>query len=238
MHFAAQVMRATRRHYSYDAFRALSLLACSQFHWLFYCSRTLPNTFASLLVTVATARWIHGDVRSTLTLLTAATVICRAELVLLVAPLALFFLFTRRIAFVNLVKLGSTAGLLSLSCPLAVDSLFWRRLLYPEGEVLYFNTVLNKSGEYGTSPFHWYFTSALPRAMLVAFPLAVYSLLFVPRTRALVVLPLLFITIYSALPHKELRFVRAQGGGCGGTGGAGVRDAGRRLQYILHWWPT
>lgn len=38
-------------------------------------------------------------------------------------------------------------------------------------------------------------------------PLALLSTYTVPRARALVGVPLLFIAIYSALPHKELRFV-------------------------------
>jgi len=134
-------------------------------------------------------------------------VIFRAELVLLLAPLALVFLLNRQISFPQLLYAGFPVAFAALGVTVAVDSFFWGRLLYPEGQVLWFNTILNKSGEYGTSPWHWYFTSALPRAMTIALPLSLLSVYTVPRARALVAIPTLFIAVYSMLPHKELRFV-------------------------------
>lgn len=98
----------------------------------------------------------------------------------------------------------------------AVDSVFWRRLLWPEGVVFWYNTIMNQSPNWGTSPWHWYATSALPRSMLGAALLAPVGLLSrvnpvlgcLDRRVAHVVLPALgFVAIYSWLPHKELRFV-------------------------------
>jgi len=128
-----------------------------------------------------------------------------------------------------------------------VDSFLWRHWLWPEIEVLWFNTFLNRSAEWGVSPFHWYFSSALPRALLGAFiliplgllrrlpPLSVLAssplraLQFDPSVMVVVsedvsprflcyfppnvcmsvkLLPVLvFVFLYSLLPHKELRFI-------------------------------
>ncbi len=40
------------------------------------------------------------------------------------------------------------------------------RWLWPEGVVLFFNTVENRSSEWGVMAWHWYFTNALPKVLL------------------------------------------------------------------------
>ena len=201
------VRRAARRKFGGASAKAFVLLSCVQFHHLFYAGRTLPNTFAGIVVACATAAWLDGHWRRAIGCLTAAIVIFRAELLLLLAPLCVLVLYHRHLTFFALAKLGLGVGAAALAATVAVDSYFWRRPLWPEAEVLYFNTLLNKSGEYGTSPFHWYFTSALPRALLAAYPLAAASLALVPKARPIVLANLFFVGVYSILPHKELRFV-------------------------------
>lgn len=74
-------------------------------------------------------------------------------------------------------------------------------------QVLWFNVVLNKSGEYGEQHWAWYFYSAIPRAMgssLLLVPLAGYV---DRRIRAALFPALAYVVLYSLLPHKELRFI-------------------------------
>ncbi|RZC02560.1 Dol-P-Man:Man(7)GlcNAc(2)-PP-Dol alpha-1,6-mannosyltransferase [Glycine soja] len=58
-----------------------------------------------------------------------------------------------------------------------------------------------------THAFHWYFTSALPRSLLAAFPLSLFGLFVDRRVRSFTFPVLAFILLYSKLPHKELRFI-------------------------------
>ena len=58
--------------------------------------------------------------------------------------------------------------------------------------------------------FHWYFTSALPRALLIALPLCIVAPFIGCRSsieRRFLGSALSFVLLYSLLPHKELRFI-------------------------------
>lgn len=88
-----------------------------------------------------------------------------------------------------------------------MDSWFWQRWLWPEGEVLYFNTILNKSSDWGVLPFLWYFNSAVPWGLGRTIFLIPFGLYLNKNARWIVLPSILFIAIYSILPHKELRFI-------------------------------
>ncbi|KAK5987568.1 Dol-P-Man:Man(7)GlcNAc(2)-PP-Dol alpha-1,6-mannosyltransferase [Cladobotryum mycophilum] len=161
-------------------------LIASQFHLAYYLSRTLPNMFAFGLTTLALAFILpKSDPRrafirrkQAIGLLVLATTIFRSELAILLSTTGLYLLLSRQLPLLTLVAvfLGTFAAALLLSVPL--DSYFWQKPLWPELWGFYYNAVLGSSSNWGVSPWHYYFTSALPRLLLnpLAIPLIVASL--------------------------------------------------------------
>ncbi|XP_050236327.1 dol-P-Man:Man(7)GlcNAc(2)-PP-Dol alpha-1,6-mannosyltransferase isoform X2 [Mercurialis annua] len=183
------------------------ILTAIQFHLLFYCSRALPNILAMSVVNVAYGYWFRGNFYAALNSLIFATAVFRCDMVLLLCPLALELLLTKRISLRGAIKYCSGVALLSIGLSVLVDSMMWRKLLWPEFEIFWFNSVLNRSSEWGTHSLHWYFSSALPRSLLAAYPLVLFGVVL-DRRLLLYVFPVFsFILLYSKLPHKELRFI-------------------------------
>ncbi|XP_005096585.1 probable Dol-P-Man:Man(7)GlcNAc(2)-PP-Dol alpha-1,6-mannosyltransferase [Aplysia californica] len=187
--------------------RWLILITMTQFHFMFYMSRPLPNIFALSMVLLALTSWLHQKHKLFIWLSGAAVVLFRFELVMFLGPILLQELAVGRLKFPRFLKTTMLAGCFWLGLTVLVDSFFWQRWLWPEGEVMWFNVVLNKSSDWGTSPFLWYFYSVLPRALsatVILIPVGVYL------TRQVTVLlwPALgYILLFSFLPHKELRFI-------------------------------
>lgn len=145
-------------------------------------------------------------------LLVFSAVIFRSELALLLAALLLQLLLRRQMSLPALVPVLVLSLITALALSVPVDSYFWQRPVWPELEAFYYNAVLGSASNWGVSPWHYYFTSALPRLLLnpLALPLILLALAY-PATRrpaASLVLPsLLYVALYSFLPHKESRFV-------------------------------
>lgn len=158
-------------------------------------------------VLLAVDSWLRREKRRFLFFAGASIIIFRAELVILLGLLLLYDLFHNRIEIKEMIKIAVPTGLGLVALTVVVDSFFWQRLLWPEAEVLWYNTILNKSSDWGTSPFLWYFYSALPRALGFSLVFVPYGLYVESRIRAITISALVFVLLYSVLPHKELRFI-------------------------------
>lgn len=153
--------------------------------------------------------------RLCLYLLTIAGIVFRSELAILVGTITLYLFATQRISITGIIIPAGLGGLIiGLLCTVPLDSFFWQSFpLWPEWTAFYYNTIQGHSADWGVSPWHFYFTNALPRLLMnpatfiLCIPIAVLNP--VTRKRSLdLLIPLLgFIGLYSFLPHKEWRFI-------------------------------
>lgn len=198
------------------------LITASQFHLPFYASRMLPNSFALGLITNSYADWLQSNVTRAIVLLTFATAVFRCDMLILLFTFGITLLIRREIDILRAIQIGILTVATALFVTIPLDSILWQKLTWPEGEVFFFNTVENKSSEYGISPWHWYILKALPKGLLLPLLLVPFSLTRVPQIIAgfkvrfwdLAAFPyfipvLIFIGLYSILPHKEIRFIFA-----------------------------
>jgi alpha-1,6-mannosyltransferase len=144
-------------HKTYDSDKSwwLGFVNLMQFHIPFYISRSLPNTFALFFTNMALGCILRNHHKYAVALLTASAVIFRSDTLVFAAPFVLSILLSKNLTFFQFFKTGLITAVPCISMSVAVDSFFWRRLLWPEALVFLFNTVQNKSGEWGTSPWHW-----------------------------------------------------------------------------------
>lgn len=203
------------------------LVTAVQFHMPFYASRMLPNTFALWLVLHAHADWFQGNTKRAAMFLVATTAVFRCDVLLLLFTVGLGWLIQRQLTILQALKVGIATGVVCLLVTVPLDSYLWQSYwVWPEGQVFYYNTVLGKSSNWGTSPWHWYLSSALPKAMLLTALLVPLAVLRVPEqvvaflerkarpvswidtSMISYVMPIVgFIGLYSCLGHKEMRFL-------------------------------
>ena len=206
------------------------ILQASQFHIIFWASRTLPN-FIAFGITVFALRSFLPRLSSAantdatriaaleesraITLLTFLAVTLRSELAILLATHCLLLLLMRRLTIFDVLESGLFGSIGGLLVTIPLDTFMWqsRTPLWPEMNAFLFNVLQGHSVDWGVMPFRFYFTTALPKLLFnplawqVLLPMAV----FLPALRIsslTVLLPnLTYVVLYSFQPHKEWRFI-------------------------------
>uniref|UniRef100_T1IJL3 Mannosyltransferase n=1 Tax=Strigamia maritima TaxID=126957 RepID=T1IJL3_STRMM len=201
----------------------LVLLTLTQFHFVYYLSRTLPNTFALVFVLLSYHYWFEENHSMLIRTSGIAVLVFRFEVSILLGVILLIELFSGRLTFIEFLKQCVPAGLLTLTLTVLIDSFYWKRILWPEGEFrmgcilisqILPRVICNKysdlfflNSSLKTSPLLWYFYSAIPRAMWTSVFFVPVGIFLDRRIRTVVFPAIFFVCCYSLLPHKELRFI-------------------------------
>jgi alpha-1,6-mannosyltransferase len=129
-------------------------------------------------------------------------------MVLFALPVLVIWLYTGEFG-VRTIMDAIVAGVIALAVTIGVDSVFWGVWCWPEFDVLNFNTVENRSSEWGVQPWPWYFIYVIPRIFmtLIPFLLSGVKQIITPKTKHVAVISVGYIFLYSMLPHKEVRFI-------------------------------
>ncbi|CAD5117680.1 DgyrCDS6430 [Dimorphilus gyrociliatus] len=205
-HAFKRYQAAIGQRYGQNITKWLTIISCTQFHFIFYMTRTLPNTFALVLCLHALAFVIKRNHLSFIFSAACGIIIFRSELAIMMGCYLISELMTK-LRVVDAIKYSIPAGFLWIFFTVFIDSYFWRRWVWPEAEVFYFNTFLNKSSGWGTSPFFWYFYSAIPRALATSLFFIPFGFYMESGIRQLFLPAIVYVGFYSFLPHKELRFI-------------------------------
>lgn len=224
--------KITRRRASSKSALFTTVFMLSQFHILFYASRTLPNFVALPLVNYALSKILAGNMAG-LTWLAFVGVIFRLEVgvfgVAIAFTSSLIFGQSNFLQCIFMLAVGLVVG---LGLTFSIDSYFWGRATVPELEAFVFNVVSGNSAKWGVEPYAAYFKKYIlnffrPPHVLI---FSIFGFLEDPvieknppvtsekqgevithpaknSLRILAVSALLFVSIMSFQPHKEWRFI-------------------------------
>ena len=100
-------------------------------------------------------------------------------------------------------------GIFSVAISFSVDVFFYRRFVFIPYEFFKINVVENISSFYGTHPFHWYFTQAIPLVLFTSLPFCLIGIREITsiHKRQPFIMCLVIALVLSLQGHKEFRFL-------------------------------
>uniref|UniRef100_A0A6I8QXS2 Mannosyltransferase n=1 Tax=Xenopus tropicalis TaxID=8364 RepID=A0A6I8QXS2_XENTR len=184
---------------------------CSWFTW--YCStRTLTNTMEAVLSTFALYYYpLEGSNTKNSTkylICVALAFLIRPTAVILWVPL-LFYHFAKEKKKADLVvNQYLPVGILTLATSLIVDRIFFGKWTFVQWNFLKFNVLQDLGSFYGSHPWHWYFTQGLPVILCTHLPFFIHGCMVAPKKYQILLVAVGWTVLtYSALSHKEFRFI-------------------------------
>lgn len=188
-----------------------SVFCLSQFHLMYYSSRSLPNFVGALpLSNIVVAYVLGGDAGRAIGLCAFTTVVFRLELGAMCAGLSLFSIIYKQASVTRVIKYGLIGAIFGSALTVFADSYFWQRWTFPEMDAFVFNIVNGQSSKWGTKPFVAYFTGFLPMMFMPPTVLLLNYLGFkiAPKPLKVIALASFFhVFVLSFQPHKEWRFI-------------------------------
>lgn len=182
-------------------------------HFMFYCIvRPFSNSLETVLVQLSLSVWpwsiaAPSGAHLPLALLYAALAVAvRPTAALVFVPLALDLVRHCATPVALVCRYMLPVGGLVMGASLLLDRIYYGEWLCTLCRFVRFNATPGLAARYGTQPWHWYATGALPALLGPFLPLSLFGMLFyAPPIVPITVL--FFALVLSLNPHKEFRFL-------------------------------
>lgn len=183
----------------------------SAFNW-FCITRTFSNSFEMVLTTIALAFWpwngktLLNDWSYRFALFTAAlSCVFRPTNVLLWIILGVRLVYQTNYSL-KVIFTGIVSVITAVTVNFWIDFYYYGEPVLPLFKFLEFNIVQSLSQFYGISPWHYYIVQGIPILLIAYLPITVMEL-YKSKTSIISQTIFIFITLYSFLAHKEVRFI-------------------------------